>query len=122
MTDSRPFSDAWIPYLALPAFADDDGGFFPVSASDLFNYNFPYSFDPDADLISSGNLWQFHNIDIPSASKKTNISFEYKLQMCCAYMNLELYMSTQFNSDEGEINLIEYDFARREILIKGNLK
>jgi len=122
MTDSRPFSDAWIPYLALPAFADDDGGFFPVSASDLFNYNFPYSFDPDADLISSGNLWQFHNIDIPSASKKTNRSFEYKLQMCCAYMNLELYMSTQFNSDEGEINLIEYDFARREIIIKGNLK
>lgn len=122
MTDSRPFSDAWIPYLALPAFADDDGGFFPVSASDLFNYNFPYSFDPDADLISSGNLWQFHSIDIPTADKKTNISFEYKLQMCCAYMNLELYMSTQFNSEEGEINLIEYDFARREILIKGNLK
>jgi hypothetical protein len=122
MTDSRPFSDAWIPYLALPAFADDDGGFFPVSASDLFNYNFPYSFDPDADLISSGNLWQFHNIDIPTASKKTNISFEYKLQMCCAYMSLELYMSTQFNTDEGEINYIEYDFARREILIKGNLK
>lgn len=122
MTDSRPFSDAWIPYLALPAFADDDGGFFPVSASDLFNYNFPYSFDPDADLISSGNLWQFHSIDIPSASKKTNISFEYKLQMCCAYMSLELYMSTQFNTDEGEINYIEYDFARREILIKGNLK
>ena len=122
MTDSRPFSDAWIPYLALPAFADDDGGFFPVSASDLFNYNFPYSFDPDADLISSGNLWQFHNIDIPTANKKTNISFEYKLQMCCAYMSLELYMSTQFNTDEGEINYIEYDFARREILIKGNLK
>lgn len=122
MTDSRPFSDAWIPYLALPAFADDDGGFFPVSASDLFNYNFPYSFDPDADLISSGNLWQFHNIDIPTADKKTNISFEYKLQMCCAYMSLELYMSTQFNTDEGEINYIEYDFARREILIKGNLK
>ena len=122
MTDSRPFSDAWIPYLALPAFADDDGGFFPVSASDLFNYNFPYSFDPDADLVSSGNLWQFHSIDIPSASKKTNISFEYKLQMCCAYMSLELYMSTQFNTDEGEINYIEYDFARREILIKGNLK
>ena len=122
MTDSRPFSDAWIPYLALSAFADDDGGFFPVSASDLFNYNFPYSFDPDADLISSGNLWQFHSIDIPSASKKTNISFEYKLQMCCAYMSLELYMSTQFNTDEGEINYIEYDFARREILIKGNLK
>ena len=122
MTDSRPFSDAWIPYLALPAFADDDGGFFPVSALDLFNYNFPYSFDPDADLVSSGNLWQFHSIDIPSASKKTNISFEYKLQMCCAYMSLELYMSTQFNTDEGEINYIEYDFARREILIKGNLK
>jgi len=122
MTDSRPFSDAWIPYLALPAFADDDGGFFPVSASDLFNYNFPYSFDPDADLISSGNLWQFHNIDIPTADKKTNISFEYKLQMCCDYMSLELYMSTQFNTDEGEINYIEYDFARREILIKGNLK
>lgn len=122
MTDSRPFSDAWIPYLALHAFADDDGGFFPVSASDLFNYNFPYSFDPDADLISSGNLWQFHNIDIPTADKKTNISFEYKLQMCCAYMSLELYMSTQFNTDEGEINYIEYDFARREILIKGNLK
>lgn len=122
MTDSRPFSDAWIPYLALPAFADDDGGFFPVSASDLFNYNFPYSFDPDADLVSSGNLWQFHSIDIPTANKKTNISFEYKLQMCCAYMSLELYMSTQFNTDEGEINYIEYDFARREILIKGNLK
>ena len=122
MTDSRPFSDDWIPYLALPAFADDDGGFFPVSASDLFNYNFPYSFDPDADLISSGNLWQFHSIDIPTANKKTNISFEYKLQMCCAYMSLELYMSTQFNTDEGEINYIEYDFARREILIKGNLK
>ena len=122
MTDSRPFSDAWIPYLALPAFADDDGGFVRVSARHLFNYNFPYSFDPDGDLISSGNLWQFHSIDIPSASKKTNISFEYKLQMCCAYMSLELYMSTQFNTDEGEINYIEYDFARREILIKGNLK
>lgn len=120
--DARPVSDAWTPYSGIQAFSDDEGGFFPISASDLFNFNFPMSFDPDAEAIASTNLWDFHKIDIPSASKKTNQSFILKLQFCCQYTSLQLYMSVQLENDQGEINSIEYDYATREILIKGNLK
>lgn len=121
--DAKVVSDDWIPYSILQTFADDEGGFFPVNASDLFNYNFPMSFDPDANAIASGNLWDFHAIDVPAGNKRTNISFEFVLQYCCQYSALDLYMSVLFDSgEEGEVNSIEYDYYKRQIIIKGNLK
>lgn len=120
--DARPIELAWSTYAALPAFINDEGGFFPITPSELRYYNYPMSFDPDAWAINGLNLWGFNQIDKPASNKKTNIAFEYKLQYCCAYNSIELYMSTLFESGEGEINFIEYDYGTREVTIKGNIK
>lgn len=79
------------------------------------------SFSPDADAVQQ-NLWEYWQIEVPSNSKKTNISFNFKLNYCCRYNSLELYQSVLFeNGDSGEINNIEFNFANREITVKGNL-
>lgn len=123
LTDARPYKDLYTPYVGIEAFSDDEGGFFPITTAELRNWNFPMSFDPDAQAINGVNLWGFHAIDIPTNGKKTNIAFEFNLQFCTQYINIELYMSVQFeNGEVGEINEITYDFFKREINIKGNLK
>lgn len=123
MDDARPISVPWLTYAGLSAFQNDEGAFTPISAAELNYYNYAMSFDPDAHAINGLNLWGFYQIEAPSNNKKTNISFEYHLEYCCTYSSLELYMSTLFDTgDEGEIDYIEYDFEKREILIKGNLK
>jgi len=61
------------------AFSNDDANFFPLTEMDCSNYNFCFSFDPDADDIGGSgfrNLWQFHEIDIPSNDKKSNIDID----------------------------------------------
>lgn len=122
MTDSRPIKTLWSFFTGIQAFSDDVGAFPPISASDLHNYNFPFSFDPDAyPIISGQNLWDFHQIDIPSAGKKTNISFDFKLQGCCQYNALEIYMGVQLENDIGEIESIEIDKGNNTVTIKGHL-
>ncbi|MEF7427677.1 hypothetical protein V4W88_10075, partial [Pediococcus acidilactici] len=79
------------------------------------------SFDPQADAIE-GNLWQYWEIEKADPSKKTNISFEFKLEYCCAFNALGLYQKVKMkNGWIGEVEFIEYDYATRQITIKGNI-
>jgi hypothetical protein len=120
-TDARTYSMPYSSYNSLPEFADDSGPFFPITLSDLKNYNPQMSFSPDADAVQQ-NLWEYWQIEVPSNSKKTNITFNFKLNYCCRYNSLDLYQSVLFeNGDSGEINFIEFNFANREITVKGNL-
>lgn len=121
--DARPIADDWTTYSGIAAFGNDEGGFFPINATELSYYNYAMSFDPDAWAINNLNLWGFHQIDIPTSGKKTNIAFEYTLQFCCPYTTgLELYMRTTFeNGDVGEIDYIEYNKETQLINVKGNL-
>lgn len=122
MSDARTYSQPYSNYNSLPEFADDSGPFFPITLSDLKNYNPQMSFSVDADAVQQ-NLWDYWQIEKPSNDKKTNIGFNFKLNYCCRFNSLEIYQSVQFeNGDIGEINFIEYDFANREITIKGNLQ
>jgi hypothetical protein len=119
--DARTYSMPYSSYNSLPEFADDSGPFFPITLSDLKNYNPQMSFSPDADAVQQ-NLWEYWQIEVPSNSKKTNIAFNFKLNYCCRYNSLDLYQSVLFeNGDSGEINFIEFNFANREITVKGNL-
>lgn len=121
-SDARTYSQPYSSYNTLPEFANDSGPFFPITLSDLKNYNPQMSFSVDADAVQQ-NLWDYWQIEKPSNDKKTNIAFNFKLQYCCRFNSLEIYQSVQFeNGDIGEINSIEYDFANREITIKGNLQ
>jgi hypothetical protein len=123
ITDARPENTLWSFYSGIPAFANDEGGFFPVNATDLRNYNYPFSFDPDAYAITPNNLWPYHAIDAPTAGKRTNIAFDFKLQLCCQYLQKEIYMSVLLPDGEtGEIESIDYDFETLEVLVKGFVK
>ena len=111
----------------LDAFKDDDAVSFPIDDADCKNYNYPFSFDPDAqDVSSSGyrNLWYFHQIDVPSPSKRSNIDVEFKLQYCCQYNSLELYMTILLPDTitEAEIYSLDFDHEKREITVKATLK
>jgi hypothetical protein len=120
-TDARTYSMPYSSYNSLPEFQDDSGPFFPITLSDLKNYNPQMSFSPDADAVQQ-NLWEYWQIEVPSNSKRTNIAFNFKLNYCCRYNSLDLYQSVLFeNGDSGEINFIEFNFANREITVKGNL-
>lgn len=122
MEDARTIGAPYSDYDNLPEFADDSGPFFPILLGDLKNFNPQMSFSVDANAIQD-NLWGFWEIERPSNAKKTNIAFNFKLQYCCSFNSLEIYQSVLFeNGDIGEINSIEYDFANREITIKGNLQ
>lgn len=122
-TDARSVKNSWSLY-GCAEFADDQGGFFPISASDLYNYNYPMSLSPCQDPISpTGNLWQYWQIETPDPAKKTNISFNFKMDYCCAYNSLDLYMKVLFEDGvtEGIITSIDYEYSIRSIIIKGNL-
>lgn len=122
--DARAVSQPWTTYIGCEEFADDTGGFFPVTTSDLEVFNYPMSFSPCQDTINPDtNLWPYWEIEKPDPAKKTNIGFEFKLQYCCAYNTLDLFMRVLFKDGVtvGEINSIDFDHATREITIKGNL-
>ena len=86
------------------------------------------SFDHEADNVSGSgfrNLWQFHQIDAPDATKKSNIDIDFKLQYCCEYNTLEIYQTVLLKDGvtEAEIYSIDFDHSdKREILIKAKLK
>ena len=112
----------------IKAFQNDDANFILVTSGDCSNYNFQMSFDPDADDIAGGgtgfrNLWRFHSIDANNDSDLTNVGFEFTLQFCCAYNTLDLYQKVLFKDGvtRGEIDSVDFDFGKREIIIKGNL-
>jgi len=110
----------------IEAFKRDDANFFPVASADCANYNFPMSFDPDADDIGGNNfrnLWMHHSIDANNDDSNVNIGFEFKLSFCCQYNTLEVYQKVLFKdgSTTGEITSVDFDFGKREITIKGNL-
>ena len=107
----------------IDAFKEDDANFFPISSSDCYNYNYPMSFDPQANGIGNRyNLWEFHKIDAPNNNKITNTSFEFKLYYCCEFNYLNLYMKVKLNDNfTGEINYLLFDHDKREITVKGNL-
>lgn len=109
------------------AFSDDQANFLSVVSSDCHNFNFPYSFDPDADNIGGNgfrNLWQFHEIDKPDSSIKDNIDISFKLENCCRYTGLDLFQTVLLGDGvtEAEIKQIEYDRGKMEINIKCKLK
>lgn len=123
MNDARVWQNNWSLYNCAE-FADDQGGFTTVVASDLYNYNYPMSFSPCQDPISpTGNLWQYWEIEKPANDKKTNISFNFTLEYCCDYNSLDLYMRVLFQDGvtEGEIKSIEFNYSNRTITIKGEL-
>lgn len=107
----------------IKSLQNDDANFFPISSSDCYNYNYPMSFDPDANGIGNAyNLWEFNQIDIPNDAKKTNIAFTFKLRFCCSFLNLNLYQKVKLSSTfDGEINALEFDYQNQEIIVKGNL-
>ena len=122
MSDARAIFTNYSPYTGCVEFLDDDGPFFPITMSDLKHINYPMSFSPCQNGIAN-NLWNYWAIDMPIGGKKTNIAFEFKLNYCCSYNSLDLYMKVLFQDGvtEGEINYIQYDYQNRTITIKGNL-
>lgn len=122
--DARVSKNNYILYSGCLEFMFDDGAFFPVTASDLHNHNYPMSFSPCADAISpTGNLWKYWEIEQPANGKKTNIAFDFKLQYCCGYNSLDLYQKVLMKDGVtvGEIQSIDFDHYTMEITIKGNL-
>lgn len=108
------------------AFSDDDAAFLTISSSDCHNFNFPYSFDPDADNIGGNgfrNLWQFHEIDKPDSSLKDNIDIRFKLENCCRYTGLNLYQKVllQDGATVAEIKELDFDRGKMEINVKCKL-
>jgi hypothetical protein len=111
----------------ISAFADDDANFFPINSSDCKNYNYPMSFDYEADnimILGYRNLWQFHYIDIPDPAKKSNIDIDFTMQYCCSYSELNIYQTVLLADGvtEAEIYSLDFDHEKREINIKAKLK
>lgn len=121
MDDARAWAQPYINYLGVSAFSDDVGAYFPITLNDLYNFNNPMSFDPEANLLAN-NLWSFHTIDTPSSDKKTNIQFEVALNLCEIYLQLDLFQRIILDSNTvGEIFSIKFDYKKNTITIKGDL-
>lgn len=128
MSDARVTHQPYVDYLFIPALSDDEpsdlSGTFINPADDRY-YNPLFSFDPDADAINP-NLWsQFHNIDAPTPGKRDLIGFQFTIDYCKeSYNALDIYQTVVLpdGSTEGEINYVEFDHEKREIIIKGFLK
>jgi len=124
--DARVGGTMYTLYNAINAFSNDDANFFPLTEMDCSNYNFCFSFDPDADDIGGSgfrNLWQFHEIYIPSNDKKSNIDIDFTLEYCCRYNELDLYQKVMLSDGvtTAEIYSIEWNHSNREIKIKAKL-
>lgn len=119
--DARTLGTSYSPYASLPSFEDDNPNVIVITQSDCKNYNYPMSFDPDQNAINY-NLWQYWVIEKSDPSKKTNLSFEFRLEYCCDFNTLGIYQKVKFkNGWIGELDFIEYDYFKREILLKGNV-
>ena len=110
----------------IDSFKDDDPNFLSINSSDCHNYNWAFSFDPDADNIGGSgfrNLWQFHEIDKPDSVKKDNIDISFKLELCCRYSGLDLFQRVllQDGSTEAEIKEVDFDRGKMEINVKCRL-
>lgn len=98
----------------------DEGAFFPISFSALRAMNYPMWINPDAHLLAP-NLWEFHQIDLPNPSKKTNIGFTMVMNYCCKYSTLDLFMKVKFKDGSlGEILQLTFNNEAQTITIKGN--
>jgi hypothetical protein len=132
MNDARCDGSAYDVYGSVGAdilsFSDDDANYILTQSSDCKNYNFPFSFDPDADNVSGSgfrNLWQFHLIDLPSPSKQTHLEIDFTLQYCCTYNSLNLFQTVVLKDGVTEAEIFEINFDhsdKREITIKAKLK
>ena len=124
--DAKAISTLYLNYENLPEFQDDGGN---GSLATWYYLNYPMSFAPNQNFnpalgpaALNGNLWQYHQIDAPLPSKKSNIAFEFTLQYCCEFSALNLYQKVVMkNGDIGEINSVEFDHFNRTINVKGNL-
>jgi hypothetical protein len=124
--DARSVVGYYTEYSILPEFQDDGCVTAPWNCGYM---NWPMSFAPNQNFNPAlgtqsvnGNLWQYHEIDVPSPSKKTNIAFEFTLQYCCEFSALNLYQKVVMkNGDIGEIDSVEFDHFNRTINVKGNL-
>ena len=116
-------------YYLLPEFSDDEAAQNPILAAQTEYSNYPMSFSPNQMSLTAPNpaagnrnLWQWHQIDVPSPAKKTNIQFSFMLQYCCQFGTLNLYQKVKFkDSNLGEINEVKFDHDKRTISVKGNL-
>lgn len=121
LLDARALATPYAPYQTLPEFQDDDNFVNSLTPLTGYVYNYPMSFSPQQAGINN-NLWQYHYIDAPSPNKKTNIAFEFTLQYCCEFGNLNIYQKVKMkNGDIGEISSVTYDHFNRTINVKGNL-
>lgn len=124
--DAKAIVTVYSDYVSLPEFQDDQCITTPWACAYM---NYPMSFSPNQNFnpalgpaALNGNLWQYHNIDAPNPSKKSNIAFEFTLQYCCEFSTLNLYQKVKMkNGDLGEIHSIEFDHFNRTINVKGNL-
>jgi hypothetical protein len=110
----------------IQAMKDDEPNFWPLLSSDCKNYNYPMSFDPDANNIGSNgfkNLWEYQSASIPSASKKSNIDVDFTLEYCCRFSSLNIYQKVMLKDgvQRAEIYSVDFDYQKREIKIKAKL-
>lgn len=121
ITDARSISNPLTIYQLLTSFFDDNTNAGLITSAISKNYNYPMAFDPSANPYGK-NLWQYHQIDVPSPDKKTNIRFSFKMQYCCDYSGLNLYQRIKFKDGNlGEVNFVQFNHEERSITIKGNL-
>jgi hypothetical protein len=119
--DAKAMDVPYNPYQIFPSFDDDNpsaGGITPFTCRYM---NYPMSFAPDQNGLSL-NLWQYHAIDAPTPNKKTNIAFQFKLNYCCQYANLNIYQKVKMKDGSiGEISKVVFDHETRSITVNGNL-
>ena len=121
LLDARAITTPYAPYQSLPEFEDDDNFVSNITPLTGYVYNYPMSFSPQQAGINN-NLWLYHSIDTPQPDKKTNIAFEFTLQYCCEFENLNIYQKVVMkNGDIGEINSVVFDHYNRTIKVTGNL-
>lgn len=119
--DARAVSSNYYVYVGLLAFLNDNYYYNQINPYNGWYYNSPMSFDPLQNTLGR-NLWQYHEIDVPSDDKKTNIAFEFTIQYCCEFNNLNIYQKVVMkNGDIGEISSVIFDHYNRTINVKGNL-
>jgi hypothetical protein len=119
--DAKAMKVLYQPYQIFSSFDDDEPNTPGLIAFFCRYMNYPMSFAPDQNGLSL-NLWQYHAIDAPTPNKKTNIAFQFKLNYCCQYANLNIYQKVKMKDGSiGEINKVVFDHETRSITVNGNL-
>ena len=126
--DARATKQPYTDYLGISAFSDDDPSDLSgtiINPGDCYYYNPEMSFDPEAGAIHD-NLWtEFQEIDAPDAAKKDTIQFEAVMDYCKEEFNdLDIYQTIILpnGTDEGEIEMVEFDHSKRSVKITGFIK